>query len=755
MKRKVGALEKIEADHAALRYKIKRDPQSYRDDFSNQYQQYETLRDLFLQSPGTTDTGIVALRDLIEFVSHVADCYPDLTSRFPEDLTQILLKHHEVLEYELRDKIVGSLVLLKNKDVIDSTTLLNTLFPILITTPSKSLRQLLFTKILSDLRAANAKTTNHKLNRTIQTVLYNLLESDKESPKGIWAVKITRELWKRQVWTDARAVEVMRLAALSDNEKVITGGVRFFLGGDKEREDAAEESSDDDNDVDMAKLRHQVGINKKSKKKERDLRKAAVSLKKKEKKKNAPHPLNFSALHLLHDPQGFAETLFSKHVQNSKSKLALESRLLVLQLVSRLVGLHKLTVLSLYSYFLKHLTPRQASVTSYLACLAQATHNYVPPDVLEPLVQKIANEFVSEAAASEVAAAGLNAIREICARQPLAMTDTLLQDLVQYRKSKDKGTMMAAKGLLSLYREVGAELLHKRDRGKDAAMGIRAGTIKERRYGEEAVGEIEGIELLEKWKEEERRKKMEAAGLDPDVDVDIEEDEAEDWKKWDVESDEDSDDSGGWINVESDGEDIEISDSEDEKAKSKQPPAKKAKLSSATPAPTTASDEKENSKSVEPEAAKSITKLLTTTILTPADLKQLQALRQTTTITSSLQSSKRAQLLAARHADEAITAETIELAASIGKKNTKEEKIAMAKADRETNHQSTTAKRKEKKEAEGKSTTNKEKARKKNFMMTLGKAKSKNKRSLTDVKRTLQGHIDRKKRGGKRGNKGH
>ncbi|KAH7363673.1 SDA1 family protein [Pyrenochaeta sp. MPI-SDFR-AT-0127] len=753
MKRKVGALEKIEADHAALRYKIKRDPQSYRDDFSNQLQQYETLRDLFLQSPGTTDTGIVALKDLIEFISHVADCYPDLTSKFPEDLTQILLQHHEVLEYELRDKIVGSLVLLKNKDVIDSITLLNTLFPILISTPSKSLRQLLFTKILSDLRSSNAKSTNHKLNRTIQTVLYNLLESDKESPKGIWAVKITRELWKRQIWTDARAVEVMRLAALSDNEKVITGGVRFFLGGDKEREEAAEDSSDDDNDVDMARLRHQVGINKKTKKKARDLNKAATNLKKKEKKKNAPHPLNFSALHLLHDPQGFAETLFSKHIQNSKAKLALESKLLALQLVSRLVGLHKLTVLSLYSYFLKHLTPRQASVTSYLACLAQATHNYVPPDVLEPLVQKIANEFVSEASASEVAAAGLNAIREICARQPLAMTDTLLQDLVQYRKSKDKGTMMAAKGLLSLYREVGAELLNKRDRGKDAAMGVRAGTIKERRYGEEAVGEIEGIELLEKWKEEERRKKLEAAGLDPDADVDVELDEEEDWKKWDVESDEDSDDSGGWINVESDGEDIQISDSEDEKDKAKQPPAKKAKLSSATPTPGPA-DEKENSKSADSEM-KSISKLLTTTILTPADLKQLQALRSTSTITSSLASHKRAQLLAARHSDEAITAETIEFAASLGKKNTKEEKIAMARGDRETNHQSTTAKRKEKKEAEGKSTTNKEKARKKNFLMTLGKAKSKNKRSLTDVKRTLQGHIDRSKRGGKRGNQGH
>ncbi|KAH6644739.1 SDA1-domain-containing protein [Boeremia exigua] len=751
MKRKVGALEKIEADHAALRFKIKRDPQSYRDDFSNQFQQYETLRDLFLQNPSTQGTGLADLKDLVEFVSHVADLYPDLTAQFPADLQQILLQHHEVLEYELRDKIVGSLCLLRNKDVIDSVALLNTLFPVLIATPSKSLRQLIFTKILSDLRSANVKTTNHKLNRTIQTVLYNLLESDKESPKGIWAVKITRELWKKQIWTDARAVEVMRLAALSENEKVIAGGVRFFLGGDKEREEAADESSDEEN-IDIAKMRHQAGINKKTKKKARDLRKAAATVKRKEKKKASPHMLNFSALHLLHDPQGFAESLFAKHVQNTKAKLQLETKLLVLQLVSRLVGLHKLTVLSLYSYFLKHLTPRQASVTSYLACLAQATHNYVPPDVLEPLVQKIANEFVSEASAAEVAAAGLNAIREICVRQPLAMTDTLLQDLVMYRKSKDKGTMMAAKGLLSLYREVGADLLHKRDRGKDASMGIRSGAIKEQRYGEEAAGGIDGIELLGAWKEEERRKKRIEAGLDPDgTDGDSQLDEAEDWKKWELESDSDSDEEG-WINVESDGEDINISDSEDEdKGK---PKAKKAKLDApastdaATPAPAPTPAE------AAAATAAQIQKLLTTTILTPADLKQLKELQASTAINAHLPSHKRAALLAARHADEAITASTIEAAASLGKKNTREEKIAMAKADRETNHQSTTAKRKMKKESEGKSTTNAEKARKKNFLMTLGKAKSKNKRSLGDVKKTMQGHVDRKKRGGKRGNKG-
>jgi NUC130/3NT domain len=69
-----------------------------------------------------TDNGIVSLRDLIDFVSHVAGCYPDITKRFPQELIDILTLHHPVLDPELREKIVGSLVLLRKKEIIDSTT---------------------------------------------------------------------------------------------------------------------------------------------------------------------------------------------------------------------------------------------------------------------------------------------------------------------------------------------------------------------------------------------------------------------------------------------------------------------------------------------------------------------------------------------------------------------------------------------------------------------------------------------------------
>ncbi|KAJ9667240.1 Severe Depolymerization of Actin [Coniosporium apollinis] len=747
VKRKVGALEKVDADLPNLQYKIRRDPPSYADDFGNQYGLYESFRELFLQNPAQSDeSGLVSFRDQIDFISHVADCYPKVTAEFPNDLIRIISQHHAELEPELHEKIVGSLVLLRNKDIIDSSLLLGTLFPILVSTPSKSLRALLFTKILSDLRSSNAKTTNHRLNRDVQKELYNLLTSDRSSSKGIWAVKITRELWKRQIWTDSRAVEIMKEASLADNEKVITGGVRFFLGGDKEREEAAEESSGEEDTIDMRSLRHQAGINKKTRKKEKDLKKAAATVKRKERKKNAPHPLNFSALHLLHDPQGFAETLFFKHLQNSRSNLNLEQKLLVLNLVSRLVGLHKLTITSLYSYYTKYLTRRQPSVTSFLACLAQSTHNLVPPDDLEPLVRKISDEFVTEAVAAEVCAAGLNAIREICARQPLAMNETLLQDLVMYRKSKDKGVMMAAKGLLSLYREVGAEMLKKRDRGKDAAMGLRSGEQKATRFGEEEAGGIEGLELLEEWKEEERRKKRVEQRLPPDAATD-EEVEEEDDKDWDVESDSDSDDSGGWINVESDGEDIEISDSDDDER-----PAKKAKVDS-TPTAVNGGRRESTQERAAVEAQR-ISTLATTRILTPADLAKLNELRMAQGINNLLPANKRRKAAEiARHADDAVTSEQIESAAALAKKTSKAEKIAMAKGDRDEKHHSTTAIRKSKKEAQGKSTTNKEKARKKNFLMTLGKAKSKGKRSLVDTRKALRGHIDRQKKGGRRGNR--
>jgi protein SDA1 len=177
-------------------------------------------------------------------------------------------------------------------------------------------------------------------------------------------------------------------------------------------------------------------------------------------------------------------------------------------------------------------------------------------------------------------------------------------------------------------------------------MGIRSGEIKERRFGEEEVGEIEGLELLEKWKEEERKRKRAEKGLSEELDIDEDE---EDWGAWEVESNS-SNDSGGWINVESDAE-IEISDSEGEK-----PVTKKVKIS-LDEAKSPADEENENTDI----NLENISNLATKKILTPADLAKLQELRLEAEVNKLAgNKSQRRRELEARHADDPLTAEQIE-----------------------------------------------------------------------------------------------
>ena len=63
----------------------------------------------------------------------------------------------------------------------------------------------------------------------------------------------------------------------------------------------------------------------------------------------------FSALHLINDPQSFAEELFKK-LEHSKEKF--EVRLLMMSLISRLIGLHRVGYFALSSLcsllFFKH-----------------------------------------------------------------------------------------------------------------------------------------------------------------------------------------------------------------------------------------------------------------------------------------------------------------------------------------------------------------------------------------------------------------
>lgn len=83
-----------------------------------------------MRAPASAPTDdIVSLRDLLDFISHVAHCYPDITNGFPQDLIALLSRQHDVLEPMLREKIVTSLVLLRKKGLLDSASYVSLFSP--------------------------------------------------------------------------------------------------------------------------------------------------------------------------------------------------------------------------------------------------------------------------------------------------------------------------------------------------------------------------------------------------------------------------------------------------------------------------------------------------------------------------------------------------------------------------------------------------------------------------------------------------
>ncbi|RIA84781.1 SDA1-domain-containing protein [Glomus cerebriforme] len=671
---------------------IKRDPLSYKRDFLQQYRHYESQLDIFKLKP---DEEAADFGSLITFISQVAQCYLQETSSFPQQIINLLSEKHQILNPNLRKTMVQALILLRNKDIIPNVTLLS-LFFTLFQVKDKQLRELLYSYVVTDIKNQNSKHKNNKLNKTLQSFMYTILQGQQNNVKKIGgrinsemsensiaakkSLNVCIELYRKGIWNDAKTVNVIAEACFHQVTKIKVIAIQFFLGSNQDQD---EDSSEDEKVLpNIKRLQHINHINKTKKSKKRKLEKALVSIRKKESQKNKVENFNFSALHLLNDPQGFSEKLFST-LTTSQFNERFEIKILLLNLISRIIGIHKLVLLNFYSYLQRYLQPHQRDVTLVLAILAQACHELVPPDVLEPVIRAIANNFVSDHCASEVMTAGLNAIREICTRQPLAIDATLLQDLTEFSKDKNKGVMMAARSLIGLFREINPELLKRKDRGKVASMNLK--DFKPLQYGQvRAMEQIEGIELLEEYKQSSL----------------CDGKQGDEWAGWEIASDNSSSDEG-WIDVPSDDDqDIIVSDSSDEENDKSNDDVNEV-----------------NEKNVE---EKKISTLAMTQLLTPADFAKLNELKLEHKVEQVVEGGKRKRNSTQQNEpSDIIDVNTITGPRKKAKQDY-EERLESIKAGREGREKYGSSKGKKVK-VEGASTTNKEKARNKAFMMVIHK----------------------------------
>ncbi|KAF8201579.1 protein required for actin cytoskeleton organization and cell cycle progression [Pholiota molesta] len=712
---------------------IKRDPVAYKEEFLQQWNHYNSIRQIFKINP---DEQAQHYRELVSFISQVATCYPRETAEFPSQLASLLSESYGVLAPDTRKTLVQNLVLLRNKDVITSIELLKILFPLLPRTSSSTLRSYIRTTILSDIRVANARSQNHKLNRAVQAMLFGMVErgmsgevvGDKgklratngptSDPDGhnteeaMWAVVLTKELWKKKVWSDAKTVSIVAQGCFHPVTKVQSASLHFFLGSEEEDDD-----SDEEEDVDVRALHHKREINKKTRSGDKKLRKQLKNAKKKKFNK-VPSTPNFSAIQLLHDPQTFGEKLYDM-LNTYDKRFSLDHKILIMQLLSRVMGSHKLCVLGFYTYIVKYLFYRQLRVPSILVALAQSVHDLTPPDAVTPVIRKLSQEFVHPGVGSEVIAAGINAIREVSRRQPWAMEEDLLGDLIEYRKSKDKAVTSAARGLLKLYREVNPSMLKRRERGKEASMGLAGGSTP-LPYGHsaEAAVDIEGLSLLEDHLQQLREEEGVDLGDDDDESM---------WQGWDVESDNSDSDSEDeeWINVDdSDNNDLIISDSEDEAEKAKAPQG------DATSIPSR------------------ISTLATTKVRITSALKDVEATGggKAKRKLAALEAAQKNRSADHEGQDEFISENDI-LGPRKKAKADYAERMASIQKGREGREKFGSNKGKQNK-ATPSSSTNREKARNKPIMMVLGSlaVKGKKKQSLREKQQKLRAHIDKAKK---------
>jgi protein SDA1 len=140
--------------------------------------------------------------------------------------------------------------------------LLRTLFPLLSILTSAPLRSSIRKTILTDIRTANAKTKNHKLNRMVQALLFGMVErgmggdvegsrvkgkgkkhedQDAKGGEAMWAVVLVKELWRKGIWNDPKTVAIVALACNHPNTKVQSAAIHFFLGSENEDEEDSDE----------------------------------------------------------------------------------------------------------------------------------------------------------------------------------------------------------------------------------------------------------------------------------------------------------------------------------------------------------------------------------------------------------------------------------------------------------------------------------------------------------------------------------
>jgi len=557
---------------------------------------------------------------------HTKDLHKSFTLTLP---TSALALHKDV-----RKSCVSALILMRNKGKLPPLRLLQLFFRIMSVVPDKGLREQLYKHIVNDIRNINAKGKRDEMvNRRVQGFLHKIVSytvptdntshhddanrlltptgsingndtnearSDATTLAARRAILLTRELYRRRVWTDARTVSILATGSQSSLSKVASSSMRFFLGiEDKMAEDERREEEDIWNGVQDVNLHsHSTKTKKRMRGVEKQLKRRLREQKRRETEQEMEMVDQgveggkklYPAIQLLVDPHGLAESVLRRLMKTgAMGYKVFEVKVLAMNFVTRLVGNHELMLLPLYPFLRRYMGGHQRDVTSVLAYAVQACHNAVPSEEVHGLLKTIAHNFVTERCSGEQMAVGINACRAICARVSSALVvdeeedagtttspsskdtdkdtdgsysgtatnvavvmdiEAFVRDLASYSKHRDRSVAVAGRAWQNMIRDLYPSLLAGKDRGRTGAALHKEG-VKPLRYGAQDVATgVAGADLLVEYESKKaaylkRKERMRAMGQEDDDSSSSDEDGGNRFEKM----------NDGWVDVEAEGKD--------------------------------------------------------------------------------------------------------------------------------------------------------------------------------------------------------
>ena len=309
---------------------MKKDDLSYIEEFKKQYSRFESLYELFILEPNQQNSNHDFI-ELVQFLANISSCqaYKEtLVPAFSDKIIKLLTDLGIDLPEDIRMALAKVLITMRNKGSLDPLVLHKLCFK-LFNIADKSLREILYAFIIQDIKSINLKSKNNSLNKQLQNYLYGIIHENDNKTCCKLAVDACVELYKRHIWRDEKTVNVLASACFSKFAPIVKASITFFCeaGSDKKKnnedsdhEDNSDDSSDEEHELNNANteqyIMKQIGASSRNTKRLRKKKEKAAELleklrkKRKQMLKSSAGDGNFAALHLIHDPQTFAERLF-------------------------------------------------------------------------------------------------------------------------------------------------------------------------------------------------------------------------------------------------------------------------------------------------------------------------------------------------------------------------------------------------------------------------------------------------------------